>query len=360
MKKIIILGSGKIGSTAAFMLQESKKFQVTIVDSYRNDLQTDLEKEGVTIVIKNISDPTILDEVLGNGYEYVLNACPYSLNIKIIDAVVKKGMHYFDLSEDVASSNYIKEIAKHSKNVFIPQCGLAPGFISISAKHLCNYFDELKDVKLRVGALTLNPNNMLKYNLSWSTDGLLNEYSHPCDAIVNGKLTKVLPLEGLEYFYLEGVEYEAFNTSGGIGGLAEKLEGKVENLDYKTIRYKGHRDLMKFLFDDLGFKNDRPLLTKIFNANIATTTEDVIIIYISVTGLKNGILEQKTVSHIIPNQMVGHKHFTGIQLTTAGSVCAVIDLHSQGKITQSGYVMQEDIPYEDYVKSPFLKYYFNK
>ena len=85
MKKIIILGSGKIGSTAAYMLQESKKFQVTVVDSYRNDLQSDLEKEGVTILIKNISDPIIIDEVLADGYEYVLNACPYSLNIGIIE-----------------------------------------------------------------------------------------------------------------------------------------------------------------------------------------------------------------------------------------------------------------------------------
>jgi len=358
MKKIIILGSGKIGSTAAFMLQESSKFQVTIVDNQRQDHHTELEKAGIVVLIENISDANTIDAVLANGYEYVLNACPYHLNIGIIDAVAKKEMHYFDLSEDVKSANYIKEIAKKSKSTFIPQCGLAPGFVSISANHLCNYFDELKDVKLRVGALTLSPNNMLKYNLSWSTDGLLNEYSHPCDAIVNGKFTKVLPLEGLEHFCLEGIEYEAFNTSGGIGGLAEKLNGKVENLDYKTIRYKGHRDLMKFLFDDLGFKNDRPLLTKIFNNNIATTSEDVIIIYISVTGLINGKLEQKTVSHTIPNQMVGNKHFTGIQLTTAGSVCAVIDLHSQGKIAQSGYVMQEDIPYEDYVKSPFLNYYF--
>lgn len=360
MKNIIILGSGKIGSTAAQLLQGSKKFQVTIVDIKWNVLHAELEKEGIHVLIKDIANTTILDDVLANGFDYVLNACPYSLNISIIDAVFKKGIHYFDLSEDVKSANYIKEIAQHSKATFIPQCGLAPGFVSISANHLCNYFDELKDVKLRVGALTLSPNNMLKYNLSWSTDGLLNEYSHPCDAIVNGKLTKVLPLEGLEYFQLEGTEYEAFNTSGGIGGLAEKLEGKVDNLDYKTIRYKGHRDLMKFLFDDLGFKNDRPLLTTIFNNNIATTSEDVIIIYISVTGLKNGILEQKTVSHSIPNQMVGDKHFTGIQLTTAGSVCAVIDLHSQGKIAQSGYVMQEDIPYEEYIKSPFLHFYFKK
>lgn len=358
MKKIIILGSGKIGSTAAYLLQKSNKFGVSLVDNKANATHVSLEEEGVKIILGDITDPAFLDQVL-TGNEYVLNACPYTLNKYIIDAVFKKGIHYFDLSEDVTSTNYIKQLAPNSKNVFIPQCGLAPGFVSISAKHLCSHFDELRDVKLRVGALTMNPNNMLKYNLSWSTDGLLNEYSHPCDAIVDGKLTKVLALEGLEHFYLNGVEYEAFNTSGGIGGLAQKLDGKVVNLDYKTIRYKGHRDLMKFLYDDLGFRNDRPLLTKIFNKNIPGTTEDVIIIYISVSGLRNGVLEQKTISHTIPNQYVEKKHFTGIQLTTAGSVCAVIELHSEGKLPNSGFVMQEDIPYEEYVKSNFLNYYFN-
>ena len=144
MKKIIILGSGKIGSTAAFMLQESSKFQVTIVDNQRQDHHTELEKAGIVVLIENISDASTIDAVLANGYEYVLNACPYHLNIGIIDAVAKKEMHYFDLSEDVKSANYIKEIAKKSKSTFIPQCGLAPGFVSISANHLCNYFNSSK------------------------------------------------------------------------------------------------------------------------------------------------------------------------------------------------------------------------
>lgn len=355
--KIVILGSGKIGSAAAYMLHHSKKFQVTVVDSKLNDATNELSKEGVEIVTGNVADASFLTKVLEKA-NYVLNACPYSLNIKIIDVVSSMGIHYFDLSEDVASTNYCKEKAKNANNVFIPQCGLAPGFVSITAKHLCSFFDELKEVKLRVGALTHSPNNLLKYNLSWSTDGLLNEYSHPCDAIVNGEFVKVLPLEGLEHFTLNGIEYEAFNTSGGIGGLAHQLKGKVQNLDYKTIRYKGHRDLMKFLFEDLGFKNNRELLTTIFNQNIASTSEDIIVIYISVSGIRNGVLEQKTIQHHISHQTVENKHFTGIQLTTAGSVCAVIDLHSQGKLPQKGFVMQEDIPYNEYIQSAFVKYYF--
>ncbi|MFX9180922.1 saccharopine dehydrogenase C-terminal domain-containing protein, partial [Acinetobacter baumannii] len=95
------------------------------------------------------------------------------------------------------------------------------------------------------GALPLYPTNGLKYNLTWSTDGLINEYCNPCEAIVDGQMREVLPLEGLEHFSLDGLDYEAFNTSGGLGTLCETLEGRVDSLDYKTVRYPGHREIVK-------------------------------------------------------------------------------------------------------------------
>ena len=102
-----------------------------------------------------------------------------------------------------------------------------------------------------VGALPLFPSNALKYNLTWSTAGLINEYCNPCEAIYDGELREVLPLEGYEQFSLDGVTYEAFNTSGGLGTLCETLKGKVDNLSYKTIRYPGHCELVKLLVNDL-------------------------------------------------------------------------------------------------------------
>ena len=107
----------------------------------------------------------------------------------------------------------------------MPQCGLAPGFISIAAYHLTRLFDKLDAVYMRVGALPQFPSNALKYNLTWSTDGLINEYCNPCEAIHDGRRIDVLPLEGLEHFSLDGVRYEAFNTSGGLGTLCETLDG---------------------------------------------------------------------------------------------------------------------------------------
>ena len=116
---------------------------------------------------------------------------------------------------------------------------------------------------MRVGALPQFPTNELKYNLTWSTDGLINEYCNPCEAIHDGKSIDVLPLEGLEHFSLDGVDYEAFNTSGGLGTLCETLEGQVRELNYKTVRYPGHRDLMAFLMNELRLSERRELLKDI-------------------------------------------------------------------------------------------------
>jgi saccharopine dehydrogenase-like NADP-dependent oxidoreductase len=116
---------------------------------------------------------------------------------------------------------------------------------------LAKKFDSLQNLHLRVGALPTYPSNQLKYNLTWSTDGLINEYCNPCEAIVEGQLVQVPPLEELDNFSLDGVDYEAFNTSGGLGTLCDTLAGKVCNLHYRSVRYPGHRDIMKMLLQDL-------------------------------------------------------------------------------------------------------------
>src|SRR5690606_38407843 len=169
---------------------------------------------------------------------------------------------------------------------------LAPGFIGILAHHLCQGFDKLDRVKMRVGALPLYPDNMLKYNLTWSTDGLINEYCNPCEAIRDGHQVEVQPLEGLEQFGLDGVDYEAFNTSGGLGTLCETLAGKVTELDYKTVRYVGHRYLMNFLLHGLRFQTQRPLLKKLLEAAVRCTTQDVVLVFCTVTGWNGDAYQQ--------------------------------------------------------------------
>src|SRR3569623_281268 len=147
---------------------------------------------------------------------------------------------------------------------------------------------------MRVGALPKFPHNALNYNMTWSTDGVINEYIEPCEAIVDGVRRETPAMEELEHLSIDGVTYEAFNTSGGLGTLPETLDGKVRNLNYRTMRYPGHCAIMKVLLSDLGLRHRRDVLKDIMDTALPTTEQDVVIIFVTVTGMKHGRLMQKT------------------------------------------------------------------
>jgi saccharopine dehydrogenase-like NADP-dependent oxidoreductase len=239
----------------------------------------------------------------------------------------------------------------------MPQCGLAPGFVSIAAHHLTKEFASLDEVRLRVGALPQFPTNEMKYNLTWSTDGLINEYGNPCEAIRDGRMISVLPLEGLEHFSLDGVDYEAFNTSGGVGTLCETLDSRVRNLDYKTIRYRGHRDLIAFLMNELRLNHRRDLLKDIFENAIPITPQDVVLIFCTVTGKKDGYLTQITDARKIYANTVHGERWSAIQITTAAGICAAVDLFREGKLPQKGFVRQEEVALPDFLANRFGRAY---
>ena len=229
----------------------------------------------------------------------MLNAAPYHLTTRDRGSRARGAAHYLDLTEDVASTRRVKALAANAPVAFIPQCGLAPGFISIVAFDLAKRFETLDSVRLRVGALPQYPSNALNYNLTWSTDGVINEYCEPCEAIVNGVRRDVPPLEECEEFSLDGVTYEAFNTSGGLGTLCETLEGKVRNLNYRTIRYPGHAAIMKALLNDLRLRDRRDLLKDILENAVPATLQDVVIVFVTVCGRKDGQLVQETYANKI-------------------------------------------------------------
>ena len=141
---------------------------------------------------------------------------------------------------------------------------------------------------MRVGALPKFPSNELKYNLTWSTDGLINEYCNECEAIHEGERVEARALDGYEHFSLDGIAYEAFNTSGGLGTLCETFDGKVRNLDYKTVRYPGHRDLIRMLARDLRLCERRELFLEVLENAVPATTQDVVLVFVTVTGERGG------------------------------------------------------------------------
>jgi len=360
MHKVIILGSGNIGFTVALLLQRSNNYDVAIAARCTKSLDLVKKITKIKTIKVDLNDEKSYNNLL-KEYDSVISALPYFLNELVAKKALKYGLNYFDFTEDVKTTKVIRKIAKKSKKnqVFVPQCGLAPGFISILAYSLYQKFDKVHSVKMRVGALPQNPSNKILYNLTWSTDGLINEYSNDCFAIKNSKLVKVLPLEGLENFSLDGLEYEAFNTSGGLGTLCETLGSEVKELNYKTIRYKGHRHLMDFLINDLylGKKKRRFILKDILEYAIPTTKQDVVLIFCSVTGVKNGKLKQITDVRKIYNKTIDDQSLSSIQVTTATALCAVLDLYVTNKLNKSGFIKQEDIDLDSFLNNEFGKEY---
>jgi saccharopine dehydrogenase-like NADP-dependent oxidoreductase len=354
-RRVLILGAGKIGGAIVDLLHASGAYEITLADSNAAFLAQAGGKKAATRLV-DVSDRNALTEV-AKGHQAVVSALPFFLNPGVARVCADVGAHYFDLTEDVETTRAVRAIAKTSPVAFAPQCGLAPGFISIVANHLAKRFDSLREVHMRVGALPEFPANALKYNLTWSTDGLINEYCNPCEAIHETKLVEVMPLEGLEHFSLDGIHYECFNTSGGLGTLCETLEGKVQSLNYKTVRYPGHRDIMKMLLEDLRMKDHRDLMKEILERSVPITHQDVVLIFVVVTGMKEGRLTQENYAKKIYAQDVDGKLMSAIQITTAAGITAMVDLFFDGKLGESGFIRQEMCDLEDFIGNRFGRYY---
>ena len=356
MPRIALIGSGNIGEMICNFLIDSGDYDVTLVDVSQKQLDHVPIQPQLDKCCLDVTDIDALANTLA-GHFAVLNAGPYYLTDPVARSAAQARIHYLDLTEDIVGARAVKDLSGNAGTAFIPQCGLAPGFISIVANDIAQHFDELDTVSLRVGALPEYPTNSLSYNLTWSTDGVINEYCEPCIAIVNGELTEVPPLEQREEFSLDGVTYESFNTSGGLGTLSDSLHGKVRNLNYQTIRYPGHRDIMKTLLQDLRLADRRGVLKGVLEHALPATFQDVVLIFVTVSGKRSQRLLQETYANKIYSRTINGQPFSAIQITTTAGVCAMLDLLHEGKLSQAGLIRQEQVCLHDFLANRFGSYY---
>jgi len=283
----LTLGLGKVGTLVGVLL--SKQFQVTGMDNQEPHYTQELPFEVIT---GDVTDIKLMEELIGR-HDAVVSALPYFLNKAIAKIAHQLGKSYFDLTEDVDTTKYIIGLSKTATAVMAPQCGLAPGIIGIIGADLARDFEKLRSIEMRVGALPKYPNGALGYSFTWSAAGVVNEYINDAEAIHNGQRKQVLSLQGKEEIKIEGASYEAFYTSGGLGTMCETYEGRVDKLDYKTIRYPGHCDLMNFLINELHLKNDKQQLEEILKNAKPEVEEDVVLVYAVAEGWKDGQLKRK-------------------------------------------------------------------
>jgi len=339
--KIAVLGLGKVGTLAASLLRDSG-FEVTGFDAKARPALPFPTQAA------DLASPAAVAAALA-PFQAVLSCLPYHLNTEVAKAAHRLGLHYFDLTEDVPTTRTIIELSTSAKGVMAPQCGLAPGFVGIVGADLARQFERCRAIRMRVGALPRNPTGLMGYAFNWSPEGVVNEYLNDCEVIEEGQHKWVSPMEWLETLYIDGVKLEAFTTSGGLGTMCETFLGKVDNIDYKTIRYPGHVQLMNFFFHELLMRDRRALAGEILTHAKPPVDDDVVYVHVSAEGIIDGALRRKEfVRAYHPIEAAGARR-TAIAWTTSASAVSVIEMVRAGKLPAQGFLKQEEIPL-----APFL------
>jgi len=255
--KILVLGAGRMGHGAVFDLIHNSPdvAAVTVADfdlAKAEAVATAVGTDRLTARQIDASDYDAVVELM-RGHDSVISCVNYWYNVSLSKAAIETGANFCDLG----GNNYVVDeqlaLNAEAKAVginIIPDCGLAPGMVSILAMHGAAQFERLDELHIRVGGLPQNPQPPLDYQLVFSVEGLINEYVEVARVIRDGKITEVPSMTELESLKFDGFpRLEAFQTSGGTSTLPDSFLGKIKELDYKTIRYAGHCDKFKTIID---------------------------------------------------------------------------------------------------------------
>jgi saccharopine dehydrogenase-like NADP-dependent oxidoreductase len=343
MKTILVFGMGKVGTLVGILL--NKRFAVTGFDK---NIPT--EPTGFDCIQGDIHDQSLLEKTIPQ-FDAVVSCMPYNLNLSIARIAHAHGIHYFDLTEDVPTTEAIMQMSLTATAVMAPQCGLAPGLIGIVGANLAHRFTKLRDIELRVGALPRYPNGLLAYSFTWSPAGVINEYINDAEVIHNGTRKMVPSLDGIESINIEGRDYEAFSTSGGLGTMCQTYAGKVDTLNYKTIRYPGHAQLMRFLLYELILKDKRELVESILTEAKPPVEDDVVLVYAVVEGWKGNALAREEYYRSFHPIDINGKKWRAISWTTAASIAAVVEMVADQKLPQKGFLKQEEIDFSTFLET---------
>lgn len=348
-----VIGLGKVGELVARLLSKSG-FKVTGYDAVdRSSLRLPMATARL-----DVRDPNAITAALST-VEAVISCLPYHLNRTVADAAHATKVHYFDLTEDVPTTDHIAELAAcGSEVVLAPQCGLAPGLIGIVGASLTTQFAEMTSIELKVGALPQNPVGLLGYAFNWSPEGVVNEYLNDCEVLRGGVRKLVSAMTELERVVIGGNVLEAALTSGGLGTMCRTFEGRVARLDYKTLRYPGHFKQMRFVFDELGLRDRRELAGELLVKAKPPIDSDVVYLHAAVGGnLRDDApyapgqpFRKEYVRAYRPREIDG-RWWRAISWTTAASVVAVLEMVSSGALPDHGFITQEQISFDAFLQT---------
>lgn len=369
-KTIFIAGSGGIGEAAALLLREWCPFETTII---LGDVSEENLAKARAFVCEGSQKWTEVETVLmlreGESGEMreaferadvLLDCSPGGQAPRMAGYAKEFGMHYANLTEYVAETDAIIELAKDAETGFILQTGLAPGFINVQAMALYREFvgkfenENVERVAMKVGALTAHAHEPHYYGFTWSPIGVATEYVKDSRVIRDFKIAERPALSSRETIVIGARTYEADLTSGGAADLPDFFAGKARELDYKTLRYPGHYDWVESIVETLPKNESLPdRLQELMMQAIPSVEDDLVVVHASVDGFdSNGRRRMLEKAYFVEPLEINGKRLRAIQTTTAGPLCQSAMMLLTGKY--KGVVLQSQIEPADFMRGRFV------
>ncbi|WP_332681656.1 saccharopine dehydrogenase family protein [Bosea sp. (in: a-proteobacteria)] len=354
--RVVIVGGGRVGSALALLLKQTAEFEVVVVDP-TEPARRRMEELGLPLAEVDPGNAAQIDRLLAEA-QAVVAALPSSATPTVAAAARRNGVHYLDLSDDTAGLEAVRHEARAAAGCFIPQCGISPGLVSQLVLDLVSRVGGAPEVDVRIGTLPRQPGNRFGYGLTWDVDALLREYTQPSTALVAGRRTSLAALSELEQLRLGERDYEVFISGNIPASLCARLEGRVERLTSRTIRYPGHLDYMRFLLDDLKLRGRVDLLRNLFLNALPEIVDDRLLISVTATSSARGSTVEERFTREVVSAPIGGRNVSAMRRTAAAHVAAVLDLLRCGVIGEAGLCLQEDIPFSELSQNRFLSWFF--
>lgn len=356
--KILVLGAGRMGHGAVFdLIHNSVDVErVTVADFDEEKASSVAAAVGSDRVEpRQVNAGSYADVLkLMRGHDSVISCVNYWYNVSLSKAAIEAGANFCDLG----GNNYVVDEqlaldvdAKTAGINIIPDCGLAPGMVSILAMHGAAKFDRVDEIHIRVGGLPQRPEPPLNYQLVFSVEGLINEYIEVARVIRDGKIAEVPSMTELESLSFEGFPpLEAFQTSGGTSTLPDTFLGRIRELDYKTIRYAGHCERFRTMID-LGLCSSEEIVVdyqkvtprKVFGSllqeHLPADGPDYVLIRLDFLGTQDGT--GRRLRYDIVDKLDETTGMSAMMRTTAFPASIIAQMMARGDVLERGAAPQE-------------------
>jgi lysine 6-dehydrogenase len=356
--KILVLGAGRMGHGAVYdLIHNSPEVErVTVADFDLAKAVEVIEKVGTGRVSAKHIDVSNYAEIaeLMREHDSAISCVNYWHNVELSKAAIETKTNFCDLG----GNNYIvdkqlslSEEAKKAGISIIPDCGLAPGMVSVLAMHGANRFDEIEEIHIRVGGLPQNPKPPLNYQLIFSVEGLINEYIETARVIRGGEIAEVESMTEIESLSFDDFPaLEAFQTSGGTSTLPETFLGRIRELDYKTIRYAGHCEKFKTMIDlglcssdeilvDYAKVTPRKFFGELLQNHLPADEPDYVLVRLEFVGKIGG--ETKRLRYDIVDKQDEATGLSAMMRTTAFPASIIAQMSARGEVLMRGATPQE-------------------